>query len=42
VPCLIAVFAVYVRRRDTVYAALAALEIAVLALAASGVLTGGH
>ena len=42
VPCLVAVFAVYVRRRDIVYAALAALEIAVLALAASGVLTGGH
>lgn len=42
VPCLIAVFAVYLKRRDTVYAALAALEIAVLALAASGVLTQGH
>ena len=42
VPCLIAILAVYLRRRDTVYAALAALEIAVLALAASGVLTGSH
>ena len=42
VPCLVAICAVYLKRRDTVYAALAALEIAVLALAASGVLTAGH
>jgi hypothetical protein len=42
VPCLIAILSVYLKRRDTVYAALAALEVAVLALAASGVLTGGH
>jgi len=42
VPCLVAIIPVYLRRRDFVYAALAALEIAVLALAASGVLTAGH
>ena len=41
-PCLLAIIPVYLRRRDFVYAALAILEIAVLALAASGVLTAGH
>jgi hypothetical protein len=39
---LAAVAALYVRRGDRFYAALCALEIAVLLLAASGVLTSGH
>ena len=42
VPCLVAIFTVYLKRRDAAYAAFAALEIAVLALAASGLLTGTH
>jgi hypothetical protein len=41
-PCLLVIIAVYLRRRDFVYATLAILEIAVLALAASGVLTVAH
>ena len=40
--CLIAVVAIYARRGDRVYAAICVLEIAVLVLAASGVLTAGH
>jgi hypothetical protein len=40
--CLAAVAAIYARRGDRVYAAICALEIAVLVLAASGVLTAGH
>jgi hypothetical protein len=40
--CLIAVAAVYSRRGDRVYAAICMLEVAVLVLAASGVLTAGH
>ena len=40
--CLLAIVPVYLRRRDPVYAIVCILEIAVLALAASGVLTSGH
>ena len=40
--CLLAIVPIYLRRRDTVYAIVCILEIAVLALAASGVLTSGH
>jgi hypothetical protein len=40
--CLAAVAAIYARRGDRVYAAICVLEIAVLVLAASGVLTAGH
>jgi len=40
--CLAAVIPVYVRRRDRVYAGICVLEILVLMLAASGVLTLGH
>jgi hypothetical protein len=40
--CLVAVVAVYARRGDRVYATIGLLEIAVLVLAASGVLTAGH
>ena len=40
--CLLAIVPLYLRRRDTVYAVVCILEIAVLALAASGVLTSGH
>jgi hypothetical protein len=40
--CLAAVIPVYVRRRDHVYAAICAVEILVLLLAASGILTAGH
>lgn len=42
VACLVAVAAIYARRGDRIYAAICALEIAVLVLAASGVLTAGH
>ncbi len=40
--CLAAILQVYVRRGDRVYAGICALEILVLVLAASGVLTAGH
>jgi Synergist-CTERM protein sorting domain-containing protein len=40
--CLLAIVPLYLRRRDTVYAVVCILEIAVLALATSGVLTSGH
>jgi hypothetical protein len=40
--CLLAIIPAYVRRRDTVYAIVCLLEIAVLVLAASGILTSGH
>jgi hypothetical protein len=40
--CLLAIIPAYVRRRDYVYAAICAVEIAILLLAASGVLTAGH
>ena len=39
---LAAVIPIYARDRDRIYAAICAAEIAVLALAASGVLTPGH
>lgn len=40
--CFIALLPLYAARRDWVYLAIAALEIGVLSLAASGVLTVGH
>lgn len=40
--CLAAIVPVYARRRDRVYAGICILEIVVLLLAASGVLTVGH
>jgi len=40
--CLAALIPVYARRGDRVYAAICAAEIAILLLAASGVLTAGH
>lgn len=40
--CFIVLLPVYAARRDWVYLAIAVLEIAVLMLAASGVLTAGH
>jgi Synergist-CTERM protein sorting domain-containing protein len=40
--CLLAIIPLYLRRRDFVYALACVLEIAVLVLAASGILTSGH
>lgn len=40
--CVAVLLPIYLRKRDLVYFTIAALEIAVLLLAASGVLTGGH
>lgn len=40
--CLLAIIPIYLKRGDKVYAAMCALEIVVLLLAASGVLTVGH
>ena len=40
--CLLAVIPIYARRGDRVYVAICALEVAVLLVAASGVLTSGH
>ncbi len=40
--CFIVLLPRYISNRDPIYFAIAALEIAVLALAASGVLTAGH
>jgi hypothetical protein len=40
--CLLAILPFYLRRRDWTYALICASEIAVLALAASGILTSGH
>jgi hypothetical protein len=40
--CFIVLLPLYAARRDWIYLAIAALEIAVLTLAASGVLTAGH
>jgi hypothetical protein len=40
--CLLAVMPIYAQRRERIYLAVCALEIGVLALAASGILTGGH
>lgn len=42
VVCLLAVIPIYMSRRDRIYALICVLEIAVLALAASGILTAGH
>lgn len=42
VPCLAAVIPVYAARRDRVFLAICLLEIGVLLLAASGILTAGH
>ena len=39
--CLVALIPVYLRRGDRVYAAICTVEIAILLLAASGVLTAG-
>ncbi len=40
--CLLAIIPLYLRRRDFVYAIACVLEIGVLVLAASGILTSGH
>lgn len=40
--CLVAVIPLYVARKDRVYLAICVLEIMVLMLAASGILTAGH
>lgn len=40
--CIFAVMPVYARRRDWVYLGICALEIAILVLAASGVISGRH
>ena len=42
VPCLIRILPLLIRQRDWIYALIAAAEITVLLLAASGVPTGGH
>jgi hypothetical protein len=42
VPCLVAVLPIFAKRSDRVYIILCALELAVLALAASGVLVVTH
>lgn len=42
VVCLAAILPIFVRRGDKVYAGLCVLEIAVLLLAASGILAAGH
>jgi len=42
IPCLVAVIPVYARRGERVYVAVCVLAIAVLLLAASGVLVVGH
>jgi hypothetical protein len=40
--CLLAIVPLYLRRGDKAFAALCLAEVAVVALAASGVLSGGH
>ena len=40
--CYLHILPILVRRRDHVFAAIVALEVIVLALAASGLLSGGH
>jgi hypothetical protein len=40
--CFVVLLPVYAAKRDPIYFTIAALEIAVLTLAASGVLTAGH
>lgn len=42
IPPLLGLIPLYLKRRDYVYAAICSTVIAVLVLAASGVLTGGH
>jgi hypothetical protein len=42
IPALLAVMPLFARRGDRAYAVLCLLEVGVLVLAASGVLTGGH
>ena len=42
VACLLALLPLYVRNREPAYVALVLLEVAVIALAASGVLSAGH
>ena len=41
-PPLLGLIPLYLKRRDYIYAGICAVMVAVLALAASGVLTGGH
>ena len=41
-PPLLAVLPLYLRQRDWVHAVICALEVGVIVLAASGVLTAGH
>lgn len=40
--CLLAVMPIFAKRRERIYLAICALEIGILALAASGILTAGH
>lgn len=40
--CLLAIIPIYRARRDRIFVAISVLEIAVLVLAASGILTSGH
>ena len=42
VPCLLALVPAYLARRDKAFALICVAEVAVIALAASGWLTGGH
>ena len=42
IPCIAAVIPVFARRRETILAAICVLQVAVLVLAASGVLAFGH
>ena len=40
--CFVGILPTLIRKRDWVYAAIATAEVVILALAASGILTGGH
>lgn len=42
IPCLLALVPLYAQRGDKAYVAICLLEVAVVALAASGLLSGGH
>jgi len=42
IPCLLALLPLYARRGDHIYMGICLAQLAVLILAASGVLTGGH
>jgi hypothetical protein len=42
VVCLLAIIPTYIARKDRIFVAICVLEIAVLALAASGILSAGH